>query len=202
MTKNRRQRGNALLFLVVGIAVIALGVFVKGQPWTTPEMFAPLGLDIGKTIVGIGFFLLFVPVIKIYFYSPLKEAIDERDNKLEATFAEAEGLKSRMEELRGSYEQKLAASEAEARAKIQTAIQEAQTMKESIIAEAKGQAEEIRAKAMQDLDRERAKIMTDLRAQAVDLTLIATEKLIGASMDENRQRELAKQFIETAEVGR
>lgn len=188
--------------ILVGLVVIAIGTYVKGQPWTTPEMFKPLGLDMGKTIVGIGFFLLFAPVIRIYFYTPLKEAIDERDNKLEATFSEAESLKARMEELRGSYEKKLAESEAEARAKIQAALQEAQGMKESIIAEAKLQADEIREKAKQDIERERAKIMTDLRAQAVDLTLIATEKLIGASMDADRQRKLAQEFIETAEVGR
>lgn len=200
-TNRRRERGSTLVFLLVGIALIALGVFVKGQPWTTPEMFKPLGLDIGKAIVGVGWFLLFIPVIRMYFYDPLKEAIDERNTRIESTFEEAESLKARMEELRTSYETKLAESEAEARAKINAALEEAQRMKQNIIAEAKAQADEIRAKGEADVERDRAKMLVDLHTQTVELTLVATEKLIGASMDPERQRNLVREFIKTAQVG-
>jgi F-type H+-transporting ATPase subunit b len=73
-------------------------------------------------------------------------------------------------------------------------------MKENILAEARQQAEDIRQRTLEDLEQEKQKLLVDLRSQVVELTLMATEKLIGESMDEQKQRELVERFIETAEV--
>jgi F-type H+-transporting ATPase subunit b len=128
-------------------------------------------------------------------------AINDRNENLENTFGEAESLKQRMTDLKTSYENKLAESEAEARDKIQIALAEAQEMKARIIDEARSQAEEIKERTGEELRREREKMMIDLRSHVVDLTMTATRKVIGESMDESKQRELVERFIDTAEVG-
>jgi F-type H+-transporting ATPase subunit b len=74
-------------------------------------------------------------------------------------------------------------------------------MKARIIEEARSQAEEVRLRAAEELNRERAKMMVDLRSHVVDLTMTATRKVIGESVDETKQRELVERFIETSEVG-
>jgi F-type H+-transporting ATPase subunit b len=159
-----------------------------------------LDLNLQVACVQIGVIILMFPLVEMLFIKPLKEAMDARSKELEDTFAEADQLKQRMLELKQDYERRLEAAEAEAREKIQAALNDANQMKESILAEARQQAEDIRQRTLEDLEQEKQKLLVDLRSQVVELTLMATEKLIGESMDEQKQRELVERFIETAEV--
>lgn len=189
---------------ILSIAGAALFWWLSTTPFieatTHVQILQDLNLNLKVACVQIGVVLLMFPVIEMAFIRPLKEALDARTRELEGTFAEADQLKARMEELKADYERRLQAAEAEAREKIQAALTEANQMKESIISEARAQAEEIRARTMADLEQERQKMLVDLRTHVVELTLTATERLIGASMDEQKQRELVERFIETAEV--
>ncbi|SRR5581483_3856447 len=190
---------------VIGIVLAALFWFLSTLGFVDQinevGLVQQLGLNFHTVLVQMGVISIMFPIVDMIFLKPLKQALDERTKYIEDTYSEADSLKARMEELKSSYEKRLQDAESEARTKIQSAIHEAEQLKQNMIAEARTQAEEIRAKGEADLNRERAKMLVDLRAQAVNLTLTATEKLIGASMDEERQRKLAQQFIETAEVG-
>jgi F-type H+-transporting ATPase subunit b len=187
------------LSVIIGLVITAVGVSVAAH-W---ELHLPgdLTLHFGKTIATLGVFVAVMPIIKLFYTNPMWNAINDRNENLENTFGEAESLKQRMTDLKTSYENKLAESEAEARDKIQIALAEAQEMKARIIDEARSQAEEIKERTGEELRREREKMMIDLRSHFVDLTMTATRKVIGESMDESKQRELVERFIDTAEVG-
>lgn len=195
-----KQGAPAWVFYVLGVVVIAVGVVVKDQPWTTPEMFAGLGLDLGKTIVNIGFFLFWIQIIKGFFYQPLVEAMRDRESELESTFSEAEDLRHKMTAMKSEYEGRLQATEAEAREMIQSQIREAQELRQQLMAEASAKAEEMLTRAQQEIEQEKNKVLTELRLRAVDMTISATEKLIGANMDTDRNRKLVDEFIEKVEV--
>lgn len=194
-----------LLRFVPGIIIAAIFWVVSAQPfvenWNLIPLVHQLGLDFRTTFVTVGAIALMFPIIQLFFVNPLNEAMDERTRRLEETYGDAESLKQNMTDLKASYEQKLATTEAEAREKIQTALGEAQEMKGRIIEEARGQAEEIKDRTTEELRREREKMLVDLRSHVVDLTMTATRKVIGESMDEAKQRELVEKFIDTAEVG-
>ena len=190
---------------IIAISMAAVFWFLSSLPfvdqWNHIPMVEQLGLDFRTTFVAIGAVGLMFPLIQMLFVAPLNEALEERTKRLEGTFGEAESLKQRMTDLKSSYEDKLQVSEAEAREKIQAALAEAQEMKARIIEEARTQAEEVKARADEEMRRERAKMLVDLRTHVVDLTMTATRKVIGESVDEAKQRELVERFIETAEVG-
>lgn len=197
-TPTKSKGAKPLVTFLIGLVIVILASsVVKDIPVPLPG----LELNLGKTLAMVGVFLMLLPVIDMFYVSPLRTAIYERNTNLENTFSEAESLKQRMEELRTSYDQKLAAAEAEAREQIQAAINEANAMKAQILAEAKSQADELRSRVQEDMEREKRKMLVELRTHVVDLTLTATEKLIGQSMDEQKQRQLVAQFIENAEVG-
>jgi len=194
-----------MLLKFVKSLLSSLPFFVVSQlSWVKEASHHPVamqfGLDFSAMLVTIGVLIFMIPVVDALFLTPLKEALDARTKYLEDTYAEAEGLKQRMESLRAAYEEKLAKSEAEARSQIQTALHEAQQMKEQILNEARKQAEEIRKQAQEDIAREREKMLVDLRTHVVEMTLIATEKLIGARLDEETNRRLVEEFIENVEV--
>ncbi len=191
---------NKFALLGLGAIFIIIGFVVKDQSWTRPEMFAGLQLDLGKTITNIGVFLLFIPVINMYFYVPLKEAMDARNHELESTFTEAEQLRVQMQTLKSDYEARLIKTEAEARETIQNQIKEAQNLRQQLMSEAADRADALIRSAQAEIEQEKNQTIATIRTHVVDLTLAAAQKVIGENMDSEKNRRLIAEFIETVEV--
>lgn len=191
---------NKFGLIVLGAVFLVIGYVVKDQSWTRPEMFAGLQLDFGKTITNIGVFLLFIPVINIYFSTPLKEAMDARNQELETTFSDAEQLRTQMQTLKADYEARLVKTEAEARDQIQSQIKEAQNLRQQLMSEATQKADAMVKQAQLEIDQEKQNAISAIRTHVVDLSLAAAEKVIGENMDTEKNRRLVAEFIDTVEV--
>lgn len=205
MTKNNQSTGSPWPGILIGGILMVAGTYVATQVHLDfQESLEKSGLpiNIGETIAVIGVFLILFKVIEPFFITPLAQAITERNNDLEKTFSEAESLRSEMTNLKADYEKRLAETEAKARDQIQGQIKEAQSLKESLMAEANAKAEARLAKADQDIQQERGRVINELRIHAVDMTLKATEKLLGETVDNEKNRKLVQDFIEKAEVAR
>lgn len=157
-------------------------------------------LDLGKTVAVVGVFLILFPVIRSFFVAPLATAINERTTELERTFSEAENLRHEMTQMKSDYEQRLATTEAAARETIQAQIKEAQALRQQIMAEATAKADELKQQAIADIEQEKSKVITELRLEAVNLTMMATERILGENIDQDRNRKLVQDFIDKAEV--
>ncbi len=206
MTKHdrRRQAGwttGEFIKLVIGLGLIAFGAYIHGGFWDQPLI---PGLDFAwqRSIVTIGVLIVLFPVVRNYFLVPLKDAIDTRNGELERTFTEAEELRASMDQLRKEYEQRLAATEASAREQIQAQIREAQNLRQTLMAEAAQKADALLEQARAQIEQEKAKALVDIRTSVVDLTLSAAEKVIGANLDDKRNRQLVEDFISSVEVAR
>jgi len=200
----RRQAGWStpeIIKLVIGLGLIAFGAYIHGGFWDQPLI---PGLDFAwqRSIVTIGVLIVLFPVIDNYFIVPLKEAINTRNNELERTFTEAEELRASMDQLRKDYEQRLATTEASAREQIQAQIREAQTLRQTLMAEAAQKADALVEQARTQIEQEKAKALVDIRSTVVDLTLAAAEKVVGANLDDKRNRQLVDDFISSVEVAR
>lgn len=157
-------------------------------------------LDLGKTVATIGVFLILFPVVKSFFVNPLSEAINGRAAELESTFSEAESLRAEMASLKTGYEKRLAETEAQAREQIQAEIRRAQELRAQLEADARQRADDYLKKAQEEIDIEKNRVITDLRIHVVDLTLGATEKILGENVDSERNRKLVNEFIDKIEV--
>lgn len=180
----------------------ATGPFASVAPALLKLEEAGIPLDPGKTLAAIGVFLILFPVIKSFFVTPLKQAIDERNSDLERTFSEAEELRAEMLQLRTNYEKQLERTQAEAREQIQSSIREAQNLRQTLMSEATERADQLVAKAHQEIAAERDRVVAQLRAEVTDLALTAAERVIGANMDTEANRRLVDDFINSVEVTR
>jgi F-type H+-transporting ATPase subunit b len=180
-----------LVLLIVGAAVLPKSV-----------LHLPGGLEInfGEVIATIGILLLLFPAIETFYTGPLAAAIGERNSNLEKTFSEAEELRNQMDKVRSDYERRLAQTEAEAREKIQAQIKEAQALRQRLEADAVGRADELIKRAHDEIEADRAKLKVELSSHVVNLTLSATEKLLGENMDTEKNRRLVEEFITKVEV--
>ncbi len=191
------------VILVIGVLMMAGGFWVS-KNWH-PEFLTKLAeqgiaLDLGKTVSAIGVLLILFPVIRSFYVGPLTEAINNRTNELERTFTEAESLRSEMTQMRSDYERRLAETETAAREQIQSEIRKAQELRGQLEADARQRADEYLRKAQEDIDNEKNRVLTDLRLHVVDLTLGATEKILGENVDSDRNRKLIAEFIDKVEV--
>lgn len=203
MSTNQKS-SSAPIGIGVGLILALVGSYMAVNKMFVPEALAKQGVPLnpGETLATIGVFLILFPVIRSFFIDPLDTAITDRTTHLEHTFSEAETLRAEMAQLKADYEKRLAATEASAREQIQNQIKEAQNLRQQLMAEAASKADEMKAKASQEIEQERSKVLSELRISAVDLTLKATEKLLGESVDTDRNRKLVQDFIDKAEVSR
>jgi F-type H+-transporting ATPase subunit b len=203
--ENQKSSGAPTLVLVIGGALfMVVGMwFSKNYHIGFIDDLAKQGLpiDLGETVATIGVLLILFPAIKTFFINPLEEAINGRNHQLEKTFSEVEELRDQMTKMKSDYESRLTASEANAREQIQQQIKEAQTLRATLEANAQAEAERYLEQARQTIDQEKQSAIQELRSTVIDLTLGATEKLIGANMDEARNRSLIESFM-TTEVSR
>ena len=152
------------------------------------------------TLATIGVLLITFPMIKAFYTGPLKASLDERNGNLEATFEEVESLRNEMTSMKSDYEKKLAASEAEAREKINAQIKEAQALRQSLMAEAATKSDAMIKQAQEEIAGERVKALRDIQVHVTDLALIAAEKVVGKNMDNDTNRKLVADFIKDLEV--
>ena len=194
-----------IVIVVVGLVMAVGGYYLSANPPAFLSFQETLNhqgipLDLGKTISMIGMFLFLFPALNYFYFKPLGDAINGRTTNLEATFKEAEDLRAEMTTMRSEYEQRLVQTEASAREQIQAQIKEAQVLRDTLRSEAVQQAESLKKKAIEEIEQEKQKILTDLRIHVVNLTLTATEKLVGQSVDSETNRRLVEEFIDKVEV--
>ncbi len=205
MSAEHKESGGVpfIVKLVIGLGLMFGGFYVyKNVKIGFFQTLAEQGINIepGKTIAVIGVLLIVFPVIQSFYLKPLQDAIDERNSNLEQTFTEAETLRTDMTKMKADYEAQLAETEAKARVQIQEEVRKAQEMRQQLMADASAKAEEMKKRAQDEIDSERERVMTELRLKTVDLTLSATQRLIGENLDDARNRKLIEEFIEKAEV--
>lgn len=201
--KKATSAGTALIYAVIGIALMIGGMWLY-KNWH-PEFLKSLEeqgilLNPGKTVAVIGVFLILFKVIEIFYLTPLRDAIDTRNGDLERTFTEAENLRAEMTQMKSDYEKRLADTEAKAREQIQTQIREAQDLRKNLMSEASARADELVKRAQDEIAGERAKALADIRLQVTNLSLLAAERILGESVDTDKNRKLIDDFIDKAEV--
>ena len=200
-----KKSGSTTIFnIIIGAALMVGGWYLykqgtfKGIEQSLEQMGIPL--LIGKTISTVGVLLILFPVIKSFFITPLADAINDRNRELENTFSEAESLRKEMSDMKLAYDKRISDTEADAREKIQAQVREAQDLGAQLRADAVTVKEQMIAQAQEEISREKDKIMNELRIEVVNLTLGATEKILGESVSNDANRRLVAEFIEKAEV--
>jgi F-type H+-transporting ATPase subunit b len=74
-----------------------------------------------------------------------------------------------------------------------------QESREADIAATRKELEALRTRATADIEAEKHRAIADLRAEVADLALAAAGRVVGESMDDERQRRLVQEFL--AETG-
>ena len=149
-------------------------------------------------IVGFGILLF---LLNRFMFKPIFGILDQRQADIKATYDQLDADRARMEDTRRQYEQRLANIEAEAREKIQAAVQEAQGLRDNLVADARQQAETIVSQGRNDSERERQAAFLEMRGQIVAIAMAAAGKVVGENLNDARQTKMVDDFIGSVGIG-
>lgn len=156
-------------------------------------------IDVRQVITQIVGFLLMVWFLRRYAWSPTLKFLEARREKIAGEFREADRIKAEANELKGQYEARLRAADAEARQRIQEAVAEGQKVAGEIKSQAQSEATRRLERAEDEIAREREKAKEMLKEQVIRLSMRTAEKILRQRLDDAAQRRLVGEFID--EVG-
>lgn len=148
-------------------------------------------------LVCISTFIIVV-VCKHFFWNKLLAFIEKRQAVIQNNIDESTKLKNEAMAEKAQYEEKMRGAGAEAAQIIDNAKKEANVEKDQIIASAKTQAASIERAAQEDIERDKLKAQNEMKAAITDVALAAAGQILGAEMDEQKQKQVVDQFLNEA----
>jgi F-type H+-transporting ATPase subunit b len=156
---------------------------------------AALGVNTGFLIAQIINFGLLATILSLLIWRPLVNMLDARSAKIAKGLEDAAVSAS----ARRNAEQEAETIRAEARAETQRILAEGRTRGEelarTIEAEARTAADATRAEARTSAEAERNRQLADLRGQVAAISVAVAQRLIGESLDAQRQQALITDFF-------
>ena len=157
------------------------------------ELVTPaIGLIFWTTVV----FTLLVLLLKKFAWKPILSAVDERNQSIKDSLAQAEKARSEMSELTANNEKIIA----QAKVDRDIILKDARDMKNEIISEAKDkaskEADKIVSTAKEQISNEKMKAMTELKNHVADLSIEMAEKILSSELsDVAKQKELISKAL-------
>jgi F-type H+-transporting ATPase subunit b len=156
------------------------------------------GLFFWTWIVFFGLFF----ALKRFAWPAILRATEERERKIRAQLEEAERMNAEARVALEEHRQLLAGAKGEAHALLNEAKAVAQKEREALLAKARQEQEQMLEHAKREIAAERERAVRELRREAVDLSLAAASKLIERRLDEEANRRLVSQFLESLGTAR
>ena len=156
--------------------------FIGINPWTA-------------LFILLNFLLLFF-VAKKFLFVPVKNMIDSRQKEIDAMYQEADAAKESALALETEYKDRLAAAQETGDSMVKEAMLRGKNREEEILRQANQEADAIRQKASQDIAREKKKALNDAKDEIASLAMEIAGKVVGETLDEDRQKQLVDHFLE------
>lgn len=163
---------------------------------------APLGINLTFLISQIVNFILLLLILRLWAWKPILSMLEKRKQTI------AQGLEDARvaAEARANAEKEAAAILTQARKDAAQVVREASERADKLALEIKVAAEQeaqrLHEVAAAEADQAKLQHLGELRGQIAALAMAATQKLIGESLDEKRQRFLLEEFFSGVKSGK
>ena len=160
-----------------------------------------LGLNLGYLFVQIFNFAIIFVVLRAWVYKPILGLLERRRTAIAQGLEDARIASEARQNAEQEAQQVLAEAQTNSSQIIREANERAETQAKEIVAAAEADASKKREEALAEVEGERDRILGELRGQVGTLAIAAAQKLIQASLDEQRQRALIDEFFSGVKSG-
>jgi F-type H+-transporting ATPase subunit b len=155
---------------------------------------------VSELILGaIAFFILFAFMYK-WVLPRVNAILEERRAKIQGDLEKAEATRHEAEKQLSDYREQLSGAGEEANRIIEESRRTAEAMRQEMAKKAEKESAAIVARAQDEIRVERDRVFQELRAQVGELSLELAARMVGESLDRDRQLRLVDEYID--ELGR
>lgn len=161
-----------------------------------------LGLNLGYLLVQIFNFAILFIILRAWVYKPILGLLEQRREAIAQGLEDARVAAEARENAEEEAEKILSEAQSRASEIVREATERAEQQGQEIVAEAEEEAAQKHQEALEEAEREKERVLADLRGQVAALAMAAAQKLIGESLDQQRQRALIDQFFSGVKSGK
>lgn len=161
-----------------------------------------LGLNLGFLIVQVLSFGIIFVALRAWVYRPILNMLEKRRQTIAQGLEDARIAAEARENAELEASKVLAEAQRKADDILRHANERAGALGKEVKAAAEADIAKMREAARAEIEIERNRILGDLRNQVVTLTIAATQKLIGESLTQERQRALLQEFFSGVKAGK
>ena len=161
-----------------------------------------LGINLTLLAAQIVNFILLVLILRGVAYKPMLRFLDNRRERIAKGLEDARKAEERLANIEKDYQARLDAARSEGQKIVAERTQAAEQQAQAILAKANEDTARLHVQAQEEAELERNRILADLRSQVAALSMAAANKLIGAALDEQRQRALVDEFFSGVKTGK
>jgi F-type H+-transporting ATPase subunit b len=149
-----------------------------------------------ELIAGLIAFAIIFFVVWKYALPTLKATLQARQDAIRGELEAAERAKDEAASLLEDYRAQIAGAKDEAAQIVADAREAGEAVKADIITRAEAEAEAIKVRGAEEVASDRARAAGELKRQVAELSIDVAERVVGSTIDEDRQRELVDRYID------
>jgi F-type H+-transporting ATPase subunit b len=135
-------------------------------------------------------------MLKKFLFKPVNKMIDDRQQEIDALYADANAAKEKAAFLEADYSRKLAEAKDTSAQILADAAQEANRRTDELIRQARLDADAIRAKAERDVELERRKAFDEVRTDISRIAVDIAEKVVERELEPADEDRLFENFLQ------
>lgn len=151
--------------------------------------------DTGLMFWTIATFFCLMLVLKKAAWGPLLKAIDDREARLKADREGAEKARMEAERIQKELEAQMAGVQVKSKELLAAAAKDGESLRARLKAEAEADASAIKQKTAAELAAEKDRLVVDLRKEVALMSVMAAEKLMRKSVDDDVQKTVLEAFF-------
>lgn len=161
-----------------------------------------LGFNLGSILIQIASFGILFVVLRAWVYKPLMGQLENRRKTIAQGIEDARVAAEARANAERESNQIINEAQAKAAEVVREASARAEVAARVIRTEADSEMAKARDNAMAEIQQERDRVLSEVRGQIAALSIAATQKLIGESLDEKRQHVLLDEFFSGVRAGK
>ena len=180
------------------ILAVASGAGRHAVALTAEGGAALFQINLFWVIVSALNFILFFIIIWSFAFKPVSKMLADRKDRIEQGLKDAEQARHDRESAEAERVATLTEARREANDILVRAQKVAQETRDADIAATRTELERLRERAAAEIEAEKQRAIGELRSEVADLALAAASRVVGESMNDERQRRLVQEFLATA----
>jgi F-type H+-transporting ATPase subunit b len=156
----------------------------------------------GLMIWTIVCFLIALWVLKRYAFGPIQNLIDQRQQTIQQSYEAAQEANARAEQLLEEHKKLIADARGQAEAILSEARKTRESMEQRMRDETEAERQRRLEETRKEIAAETARALEQIRSEVADLTLEAASRVVGRTLDSERDRELISEAIGSLDFSR